>query len=697
MKLVEKLHSVWGSRTFLSNLSKGKLLMSLTAVGIMGGFFVLNVVATDTFDVTSPMGENIFWSGTRDITWNAHSHCVEGDTVSIALISESGSADLASGISCVGGTYSWNTDTTASGDDNYKIRIVKNGSASFAPESDFFTIDNTAPTITASTLTSPNGGELWGGDSRTIEWDEESIGDDNLGNNPISLFYSTDGGMTWSSIISGLENSGSYSWALPSVNSKAVKVKITATDLAGNESSDESDAVFEIDKTAPAVTVMSLNGGEKLQGGSSVALTWTATDDSGVNSTTLEYYDGSAWKSITLNDDNEWIVPSISINNAKIKVSATDGAGNVGVDESNADFMIDSSAPSVVVAMDSGFYGPNTFTSGTIKGTASDNANGSGVAQITLTVLKSYGSVVEYWNGSNWQDNSAAVTAIGTTNWTYDIASDQLTDGATYTITSSVVDIVGNGDNGTQDSFIYDSSAPVFTANSASLTWTSSDAITFSVDYAVSGAGSDHKYIFTNSATCDVTTNFTGATEFTAAGQTITVNDENQNGKYLCLKADDQAGNIAYRNVGPFKIDTKVASIVVSDDVAGTFQTSDTIKFDVDYSTSGAGKTEYVLTDGSCSVVNFSGVTATPYASGTDLTFNTEADNGKFVCLRARDGKGEQGSGEAFTYQASGQLKIDTTSPTITIDLPSTITKETSVTVTGTYKETNIKEIKVND
>ncbi|MFA7171618.1 MAG: right-handed parallel beta-helix repeat-containing protein, partial [Candidatus Paceibacterota bacterium] len=42
-------------------------------------------------------------------------------------------------------------------------------------------------------------------------------------------------------------------------------------------------------------------------------------------------------------------------------------------------------------------------------------------------------------------------------------------------------------------------------------------------------------------------------------------------------------------------------------------------------------------------------------------------------------------------------LKIDTTSPTITIDLPSTITKETSVTVTGTYKETNIKEIKVND
>jgi len=104
-------------------------------------------------------------------------------------------------------------------------------------------VDNTPP---MTTLTSPNGGERWFGCAEhDITWTPaaDSIG---LPTKPISLSYSTNNGLTWKSIRLNETNDGRYSWTVPCESSEQCLVQVGAVDLAGNTSSDTSDAVFAI-------------------------------------------------------------------------------------------------------------------------------------------------------------------------------------------------------------------------------------------------------------------------------------------------------------------------------------------------------------------------------------------------------------------------------------------------------------------
>lgn len=90
------------------------------------------------------------------------------------------------------------------------------------------TADNTAPSMTSSTLTSPNGGENWGGTTRTITWNSSSI-TDSIGVNYIRLEYATGAG-TWNLIGTGVNN-GSYSWNIVPLQDRSdYQVRITAFD-----------------------------------------------------------------------------------------------------------------------------------------------------------------------------------------------------------------------------------------------------------------------------------------------------------------------------------------------------------------------------------------------------------------------------------------------------------------------------------
>ena len=121
-----------------------------------------------------------------------------------------------------------------------------------------FTIDQTAPTVPANAVVSPNGGEdLQGGSVVTITWNNSSIVDANLGPLPITLGYSTDG-LVWTPIATGEANDGAYPWTVASINSSAVRVRLTATDLAGNSASDMSDNVFIVGSAAAGEIVVGL-------------------------------------------------------------------------------------------------------------------------------------------------------------------------------------------------------------------------------------------------------------------------------------------------------------------------------------------------------------------------------------------------------------------------------------------------------
>ena len=83
-------------------------------------------------------------------------------------------------------------------------------------------------------------------------------------------------------------------------------------------------------------------------------MTWSASDSGGlaVNPITIQYSvnEGNTWTNIVSNEANDgtysWSLPSISTNEARIKVLAEDAIGNVGSDTSNSNFVIDTTAPS---------------------------------------------------------------------------------------------------------------------------------------------------------------------------------------------------------------------------------------------------------------------------------------------------------------------------------------------------------------
>ncbi|MDY6834280.1 MAG: kelch repeat-containing protein [Chloroflexota bacterium] len=92
-------------------------------------------------------------------------------------------------------------------------------------------------------VVSPNGEELFiGGDSYSIRWKASGA----FGPAPISLYYSADSGMSWIGIETGLANTGQYTWVVPEEEMPEVLVKVVATDLSGNNTSNISDDSFTI-------------------------------------------------------------------------------------------------------------------------------------------------------------------------------------------------------------------------------------------------------------------------------------------------------------------------------------------------------------------------------------------------------------------------------------------------------------------
>jgi hypothetical protein len=94
------------------------------------------------------------------------------------------------------------------------------------------TLDNVAPAVA---LLSPSGGQiLTAGETIAITW---TASDTNLGSNPIRLEYSVDGGNVFTDIVAATANDGSYDWLIPGIASTAVRLRITATDGFGINSS----------------------------------------------------------------------------------------------------------------------------------------------------------------------------------------------------------------------------------------------------------------------------------------------------------------------------------------------------------------------------------------------------------------------------------------------------------------------------
>jgi len=125
-------------------------------------------------------------------------------------------------------------------------------------------VDITDPTVA---LLSPLAGStITGGSVSYISW---TAGDANLGNTPIKLEYSINGGSDWHVIVEntshnpiGEHNISEYVWTVPNLTSPSCHVKITATDLAGNDKSDSTGAFTISRDTSPTPICTELENGE---------------------------------------------------------------------------------------------------------------------------------------------------------------------------------------------------------------------------------------------------------------------------------------------------------------------------------------------------------------------------------------------------------------------------------------------------
>ncbi len=100
------------------------------------------------------------------------------------------------------------------------------------------------------TLTSPNGGEVW-----YAHTDEDISWTTIQGEDPIDrvdLWYSIDAGTSWNSIAAGIDDTGSYYWTVPNVNSDQSLVRARVVDTLGRWGANISDDVFTIIGVPPA-------------------------------------------------------------------------------------------------------------------------------------------------------------------------------------------------------------------------------------------------------------------------------------------------------------------------------------------------------------------------------------------------------------------------------------------------------------
>jgi hypothetical protein len=216
--------------------------------------------------------------------------------------------------------------------------LVKVASAS---DPDVYDVSDTSFAIARPVITvkRPNGGETWTvGEKRAVRWDWTGW------TSSVDIEFSTDGGGTWNSVLSGVNNDGDALWTVPNTPSTACRVRVT--DTADASSFDESDSDFSI--TRPTISVSRPNGGETYYAGRYAPIHWTSSGSFGAVNLDYSTDGGSSWDVIATGTTNDgdfcWSIPD-DLSYTACKVRVTNGADSSSYDVSAANFTISAIIP----------------------------------------------------------------------------------------------------------------------------------------------------------------------------------------------------------------------------------------------------------------------------------------------------------------------------------------------------------------
>jgi beta propeller repeat protein len=299
-------------------------------------------------------GENWHVGKSYPITWSS----VNVSSVRLDYSTNNGSSWIIIEPSVSSNSYNWTIPNNPSA--QCRVRITDINNSMVTDQSDgMFTISE-APSVSVVT---PNGGEDWRvGSTQLITWNRTNVSD-------VKLEYTNNNGSSWTVILPST-SSNSYNWTIP--NNPSAQCRVRITDINNSMVTDQSDGMFTISEV-PSITVISPNGGEDWEVGSTHEISWYYTN---VKNVKIEYStnNGNSWFEITASTPGNgiylWTVPNTPSTQCRVRIIDVNSAAS---DISNDVFMISSSPnPILTVATPNGgeHYEPGSTV--TIKWVSQD-------------------------------------------------------------------------------------------------------------------------------------------------------------------------------------------------------------------------------------------------------------------------------------------------------------------------------------
>ncbi len=362
-------------------------------------------------DITSPNGGALSPNTNHTITWTA--------TDDVGVVSR------AIYFSSNNGTSFTKVDSTQSntGSFDWTVPVLQNSACKIlihaydlannrgSDTSRTFSIgDDQSPTVTVTAP--PTGAEIEKGTTYTIIWDAS----DNVEVTSREISYICDG-QPWTVINTADGNTGAYEWSVPYVNKPNCRIQVKVFDGAGN-SNFHITGVFSIgDFTDPQVTITKPATGETVAQGSAYAITWTATDNNGIESRALHFSsdNGATWSGIDTATGNtgtfNWTAPMLISANCLIMMNVYDTARNLGTAVTQPFSIVDQSAPTVSVTAPA--------TGAILKQGATTNITWTAENRLSIVNRAIYFSA----NGTDFEKIDSALGNTGNFTWTIPVVS----------------------------------------------------------------------------------------------------------------------------------------------------------------------------------------------------------------------------------------------------------------------------------
>jgi PKD repeat protein len=240
--------------------------------------------ATPAITVISPNGGETWQRGTpRTVTWSYTGS--PGSTVKIMLLKggdEVGTITSGTPVGSSGtGSYTWPISSEGLTGSDFMVSVQSTSQPAIKDSgNNHFTISQAGTTNPSITVTSPGGGETWQrGTSQTVAW--SYTGDPGSMVKIMLLKGGAEVGTIVGSTSAGSGGTGSYTWPISLTGRTGSDFKVSVQSTSQPALKDTSNNNFTLTPAAPALTVISPNGGETWQRGTSHSVTWSYTGSPG--------------------------------------------------------------------------------------------------------------------------------------------------------------------------------------------------------------------------------------------------------------------------------------------------------------------------------------------------------------------------------------------------------------------------------